>query len=67
MPGIEALNGSQIEVDNMIKEFDKRRKFLVSELNLIDEINCVLPGGAFLCISKIKKMVYRQKVYQIFC
>ena len=65
--GIEALNGSQIEVDNMIKEFDKRRKFLVSELNLIEEINCVLPGGAFYVFPKIKKMVYRQKAYQIFC
>ena len=53
--GIEALNGCQTEVDNMIKEFDKRRKFLVSELNLIDEINCVLPGGAFYVFPKIKK------------
>ena len=54
--GIEALNGSQLDVENMIKEFDQRRKFLVNQLNLIDEIECVVPGGAFLCFfQKYKK------------
>ena len=53
--GIEALNGSQLDVENMIKEFDQRRKFLVNELNLIDEIECVIPGGAFYVFPKIQK------------
>ena len=53
--GIEALNGSQLDVENMIKEFDQRRKFLVNQLNLIDEIECVVPGGAFYVFPKIQK------------
>ena len=53
--GIEALNGSQKDVDDMIKEFDKRRKFIVNELNLIDEIDCVMPGGAFYVFPRINK------------
>ena len=52
---IEALNGSQKDVDDMIKEFDKRRKFIVNELNLIDEIDCVMPGGAFYVFPRINK------------
>ena len=39
----------------MIREFDKRRKFLVNELNLINNINCVMPGGAFYVFPKIEK------------
>ena len=53
--GIEALNGSQKDVEKMIREFDKRRKFLVNELNLINKINCVMPGGAFYVFPKIEK------------
>ena len=53
--GIEALNGSQKDVEKMIREFDKRRKFLVNELNLINNINCVMPGGAFYVFPKIEK------------
>ena len=53
--GIEALTGSQQDVENMVKEFDQRRKFLVSELNLIDQVKCVMPGGAFYVFPKIEK------------
>ncbi len=53
--GIEALNGSQKDVEKMIREFDKRRKFLVNELNIINNINCVMPGGAFYVFPKIEK------------
>ena len=53
--GVEALTGSQIHVENMIKEFDERRKYLVNELNLINEVKCVMPGGAFYVFPKIEK------------
>ena len=53
--GIEALNGSQLDVENMIKEFDQRRKFLVNQLNLIDEIECVVTWWSLLCFSKNTK------------
>ena len=51
--GIEALNSSQQSVNDMVKEFQDRRNFLVEQLNLIDDIECVKPGGAFYVFPKI--------------
>ncbi len=45
--GVAALEGPQDEVDAMVKEFRKRRDVLVSGLNEIDEVSCVMPEGAF--------------------
>ncbi len=59
--GIEALNGSQKYVEDMIKEFNLRRMFLVEELNKIDEIKCVMPGGAFYVFPKISKNNFSSK------
>ena len=59
--GIEALNGSQKYVEDMIKEFNIRRMFLVEELNKIDEIKCVMPGGAFYVFPKISKNNFSSK------
>jgi aspartate aminotransferase len=44
---IEALTGPQDFIHTMRAEFDKRRKFLVNELNAIEGINCLTPTGAF--------------------
>ena len=60
--GVEALNGSQGGVEKMIEEFDLRRKFLVKELNLIDKINCVMPGGAFYVFKNRKKWPFIKKI-----
>lgn len=51
---LEALNGSQVQVNKMIKEFDKRRKFTVDELNKIEGITCQKPEGAFYVFPNIK-------------
>ena len=48
--GIEALNGDQSEVNNMIKEF-KKEEFSVEELNKIENIN-VSSLVELLCFSK---------------
>ncbi len=53
--GIEALNGTQDFVNQMIKEFEKRKNFLVKKLNEISNIECVDPGGAFYVFPKIQK------------
>ena len=53
--GIEALNGDQSSVNSMIDEFKVRRDFLVKELNLIKDVSCVKPGGAFYVFPKISK------------
>ena len=53
--GIEALLGDQSYVAKMVQEFFKRRNFLVDNLNLVENINCVKPGGAFYVFPKISK------------
>ena len=53
--GIEALKGSQKDVEKMVNEFTKRRNFLVDELNKIENIECLKPGGAYYVFPKILK------------
>jgi len=38
----------------MVKEYDKRRKTIVSGLNAIDEIFCKMPNGAFYVFPNVK-------------
>ncbi|MDQ7787046.1 MAG: pyridoxal phosphate-dependent aminotransferase [Thermodesulfovibrionales bacterium] len=44
---VEALTGPQDFIQGMIQEFDKRRKYLVSELNATPGMHCPVPTGAF--------------------
>jgi len=45
--GIAALRGPQDQVERMIEEYDRRRRFIVERLNEIEGIRCVMPKGAF--------------------
>ncbi len=42
-----ALKGSNKEIEDMVKEFKRRRDFIHSELNKIKGLKCPLPKGAF--------------------
>ena len=55
MAGVEALNGSQDDLKNMITIFRKRRDVIVSGLNSIRNISCVNPKGAFYVFPNIKE------------
>lgn len=44
---VEALNGSQDFIAVMRSEFDRRRTFIVKELNTIPGMHCMIPNGAF--------------------
>jgi aspartate aminotransferase len=50
---IEALMGSQTEIDNMIKQFRKRRDLIVSKLNDLPGVSCIEPKGAFYTFPNI--------------
>ncbi len=52
--GIEALTGPQDSVPKMVSEFKKRRDLIVSGLNRIPGISCVLPKGAFYVFPNVK-------------
>ena len=53
--GIEALEGPQDEVERIIKEFEKRKKFIYEKLNNLNKISCFEPGGAFYAFPNISK------------
>ncbi|MDR1245343.1 MAG: pyridoxal phosphate-dependent aminotransferase [Endomicrobium sp.] len=54
---VEALNGSQECVKDMIKEFEKRRDYIVTRLNAIRGITCRKPEGAFYVFPNIKELL----------
>ncbi len=58
---LEALNGPQVSVNLMIKEFERRRNFVVSELNKIEGIICQKPRGAFYVFPNIKSFKKKSK------
>jgi aspartate/methionine/tyrosine aminotransferase len=51
--GLAALQGPQDAVDTMVKEFQKRRDFIVSGLNQIPGVRCTLPDGAFYAFPNV--------------
>ena len=53
--GIEALKGPQDSFKNMMTAFEKRRNYLISELNSIPGISCFRPRGAFYAFPNIVK------------
>ncbi|WP_294394596.1 pyridoxal phosphate-dependent aminotransferase [uncultured Clostridium sp.] len=50
---IEALNGPVEDLNNMVKEFEKRRNFMVDRLGKIDGISIIKPNGAFYIMVNI--------------
>ncbi len=51
--GIAALDGSDEPINDMMKEFDKRRKFIHAGLNNIPGVECSMPGGAFYAFPRV--------------
>lgn len=49
----EALKGPQDAVTEMVREFDKRRVYMVERLNKINGIACLRPNGAFYAFPNI--------------
>ncbi len=54
---VEALAGDQESIKQMHDEFDKRRKFIVKELNKINGFSCDMPKGAFYAFPNISKVL----------
>ncbi len=52
---IEALTGSEEEVEKMVKEFESRRNFMLDKLSKIDELSILRPNGAFYIMVNIEK------------
>ncbi|MDQ0149723.1 pyridoxal phosphate-dependent aminotransferase [Eubacterium multiforme] len=52
---IEALKNSKGSSDKMLKEFNKRREYMINRLDNIKDINYILPNGAFYIMIDVSK------------
>ena len=52
---IAALDGPENHLDDMLKEFDVRRKLIVDGLRSLKGVQCSLPGGSFFVFPNIKE------------
>ncbi|MBZ0312866.1 pyridoxal phosphate-dependent aminotransferase [Clostridium butyricum] len=50
---IEALNGPIEDLNTMVKEFERRRNFMVDRLGKIDGVSIIKPSGAFYIMVNI--------------
>jgi aspartate aminotransferase len=56
---ITALQGSSEGINEMVKEFDRRRRFGVEQLNQIRGVVCFNPPGAFYLFPDVSKYLGR--------
>jgi len=53
--GLEALRGSQEEINIIVSEFERRKDFIYREINKIKKISCFKPGGAFYAFPNVSQ------------
>jgi aspartate aminotransferase len=51
---ITALTGPQTEVENMVREFRRRRDAFCAALNELPGFRCAMPGGAFYAFANVQ-------------
>lgn len=63
---IEALSGPKESINIMIKEFEKRRNYMINRLKQINDLSIIEPKGAFyimICIDKYyNKSINNEKI-----
>ncbi len=50
---IEALNGPQESVAQMVLEFARRRDYMLERIHAIPEVTCIRPGGSFYLFPNV--------------
>ena len=56
---LAAITGDQTPVEEMIRAFDVRRRFVVGRLQAIPGVTCFEPGGAFYALPNVSSYVGR--------
>ncbi|WP_046862530.1 pyridoxal phosphate-dependent aminotransferase [Microvirga massiliensis] len=59
--GVEALQGSQDCVRQMVEVFDRRRKLVVEGLNGLLGVSCITPKGAFYAFPNVTDTGWKAK------
>ena len=54
---VAALTGPLDELQMMISAFDERRKYMIEQINSIDNVSCLAPQGAFYVMMNISGLV----------
>ena len=57
--GITALEKAEPDVQEMVKEYARRRDYMVQALNDIPGVHCKTPGGAFYVFANVKSFGLR--------
>ncbi len=57
MAALEALEGPQKSVEEMIQAFTERRNYIVERLNLLKGVNCLMPDGAFYVFPDMSQIL----------
>ncbi len=50
---VEALTGDQTVLSHMLEAFDRRRNFVIDDLNAISGVSCYKPEGAFYAFPRV--------------
>lgn len=56
LAGVEALEGDQSSVDEMVQRFRRRRDRVAALLNEIEGVSCRVPMGAFYLFPNVEKL-----------
>lgn len=59
--GLAALTGPQDAVAMMLAEFDRRRKAVVTGLNALPGVSCIVPKGAFYAFPNVSQTGWKAK------
>jgi aspartate aminotransferase len=54
---VEALNGKQDDLHNMVEQFKLRRDYMVDRINSINNLSCLKPEGAFYVMVNLSKIL----------
>jgi len=54
---LEALTGPQESVEEMRKVFEERRNYMLSRINAMEGVSCIVPNGAFYVMMNIEKLL----------
>jgi len=52
---VEALNGPQTDVEQMVGKFDRRRRFIFEEVSKLPRVTCIRPDGAFYLFANFQQ------------
>ncbi len=57
---VEAMTGPQEDVEEMRREFEARRDYIVERMNAIPGVSCIKPHGAFYVMMSVEQLIGRE-------